>query len=254
MSDNPYAAPGAEPDSAGNHAVAKPSGTDDPFGVAKVVIEDVKANPVGYFLAGLGYFAFVMMAVVVILGALFLSMLPGLVTENEGLLVGGGIIGMAIYVAGILGLSFGIAPLQMASMIRALDAQMRGEGAIGFMSLVDTMRKDAVRIILFYLFYQTTVLVGVIFLYVPGIVAAVLGSFVMPILCLEEDVGIMDAYSRGWEHLKANIGWHFGVWLSMFVALIFLEITLVGLFVLMPVMCAWQVAAYRMALAPEGQA
>ncbi len=252
MSDNPYEAPadGSVAPSPSNESVAADvPQSDDPFGVAKMVLEDLKANPGGYFMSGIGYLLFMTGAVFVVLGAVFLSILPGMMTESEGLMMAGGAVGMLIYMVGILVLSFVVAPLQMASLIRALDTQMKGEGAVGFGSMFNTMRQDAGRIILVYLLYQTTVLVGMLFLYLPGLAAAALGMYVMPIVCLEPEVGIVDAYTRGWNHFKDNLGWHAGVWLSLLVAIVFLEITLVGLLVLMPVMCAWQVAAYRSSMA-----
>lgn len=218
---------------------------DSPLDVASAVWNDFKNHIMGYLMAGLAYLAVTMVVVFFCISALGL-MIPGALMEDEALIAIGGIAGFSIYTIGLFAFSFLGVPLLTASLMRAIDAQARGEGEIGFLSLTSTARENAGYVIIFYLMGQTVVLIGFMLLYIPGFIAAVVVSFAMPIVVLD-GLSPVDALKKSWEHVSANPAWHFGVWASLFAALIVGELTIVGLLVLFPVMVAWQVHAHRIA-------
>jgi len=218
----------------------------DPMDVPRAVWADLTAHPGGYVASGLGYFAFTMLVVVVIIGMLGLAIAPGIALEDETLLVVGAVVGGLAYAGGILLLVLLVVPAQMASMMRVIDGAQRGEARLGLSSLFSHARADLGKVALFYFVNQFLVTLGALFFYVPGLVAAAVGAFAFPMVALE-GASVGDAYRRAWGHFRDHLGWHVGVWALALVAFIVLEITLVGLLVAMPVMCAWQVFAYRAA-------
>lgn len=230
---------------------APPAKLDDPLSVGREVLADLKQRPFAYLMAGLGYFAAVLGVVAVAIVGLGVGMAPGILLEDENLLAIGGIFGFAIYMGAIFGFAFLGFPLMSASLLRSLDAQRAGGPSIGFTSSFSRMRERAVQIVLFYLLSQLAVLVGMLFLYVPGLAAAAIGSFALPIVVFEE-VGAMRALQLGFEHFRRHLSWHVGVWAMLLVAVIVLELTLVGLFVIWPVMVAYQLVAYRQAFGAAG--
>jgi len=245
--------PWASPASDAPALVPAPTGTDasgepstDPVDVPRAVWADMSGNPAGYAAAGVAYLVFAMVAVVVILVLLFGSMAPGLFLGDDTLLALGGAVGFLMYILAILALALVIVPLQMASLVRVIDGAQRGEALLGVGSLFTHARENWLQVCLFYFVNQFLVTFGMLFLYVPGMVAAAVGSFAFPILVLEGTT-VTEAYTRAWEHFKEHLGWHVGVWALALVAFVVLELTLVGLLVIMPVMCAWQVFAYRLA-------
>ncbi len=228
-----------------------PGDLSDPMAVPNLVMADVKAHLGPYVLAGLGYLVATFGFIGVVLAVLFGSMAPGILAEDETLAMVGMGIGFTAYVVGILGFGFVVAPLMNASLLRALDEQRRGGAPIGFTSAFSTMRQGAGRVIGFYLLGQLAVLVGMLFLYIPGIVAAVVTTFALPIVVFE-DVAPVTALQLGWKHLKAHPMWHVPLWLLMFIGIVLLEFSIVGLVLIYPVMVAFQLFAYRVAYGDPG--
>ncbi len=89
-------------------------------------------------------------------------------------------------------------------------------------------------------------MVGVLFFYLPGLVAMALVSFSMPMVVLD-GVGPVEALKRGWAHMREHASWHIPVWLILIVGMVAVQFTLVGIFFLYPLMMAYQLAAYRIA-------
>ena len=202
-------------------------GTDDPLDVARSVWGDFKNHIMGYVMAGISYLVAVLALVFFAMSALLLGV-PGAVLENDALLIGGMVAGFSIYTILIVVFSFFVFPLLNASLIRTLDMQRRGEHQIGFLSLYTHARITPGKIVIFYLMAQTMVLVGMLFLYIPGIIAAIVVTFAMPIVVLQEETSPVEAVQQAFEHMKTNVAWHLGVWLSLFGVLIVSELTLVG--------------------------
>lgn len=223
----------------------------DPVAVARETFAELKEHPGGFLMAGLGYLAATMVLIVVAVGGLGLGMAPGIALEDENLLAIGGIFGFAIYMGSIFGFAFIGYPLMSASLLREIDAQRGGGDTIGFSSSFSRLRERAVQIVLYYLMSQAVVLVGMLFLYVPGLIAAAVSAFAMPIVVFE-DVGAMRALQLGFTHFRRHAAWHIGVWAILLAGVIALEFTIVGVLVIWPVMIAYQLIAYRMAFGSAG--
>jgi len=225
--------------------------SDDPMDVPRAVWADLTANPVPYLLANFGYMMGAMVVTTALLALIGIAMAPGIVTEDETMLIVGLVAGMGVYTLGIFALVFLAVPLWTASMLRTLDRQRQGLGTIGFASSFSDMTHRAGPVIGTYALTQALTFVGIFFFYVPGIMAAAIGSFALPIAVFE-DVGPVEAWTRAWNHAKNHAGWHIAVFALLFVAILVLEFTLVGFIVIWPLICAWQLYAYRLAFGPDG--
>jgi len=218
--------------------------------VVELVVADLKANPIGYFAAGFGYFALVMLVIAVSLAVLGLGMAPGLVLENDTILAIGGGFGMLVYTGGILLFSFVAFPMMNASLIRNLDWKNE-DGSVGLTALVNRTRPGGLRIAGFYMLSQLLILMGSTCLYIPGIIAMALTTFAMPIVVLE-DATFSEALGKGWAHMTKDPAFHFAVWGLLIVAIMMLYVTFVGLFLIFPVLGAWQYYTYRVAFGEDG--
>lgn len=219
--------------------------------VARAVFADLKDHVVGYALAGASYLAATTALVVLAIGLLGLCMAPGIVKEDETLLVVGGLVGMIPYIGLIFAFALIGFPLMSASLLRALEAQRSGDGAIGFGSLYSGNGDRTWPIVWFYLMSQALILVGALFLYVPGMIAFAVTTFAFPIVVLEE-VSPVQALQLGWDHVRRNAAWHLGVWLLLIPAFLALELTVIGLMFIFPVLVAYQLYAYRAAFGAQG--
>jgi uncharacterized membrane protein len=226
-------------------------GSDDPMDVPRAVWADLTAHPVPYLLANLGYMGAIMAFLVVVLAVFALAAAPGIVTEDETVLFVGVMAGFAVYTLSLLALAFVAVPLFTASTLRAIDRQRQGLGTVGVASTFNDMGTRAGAVIGTYALTQALAFVGILFFYVPGLLAMAIGSFALPIAVFE-DVGAIEAWKRAWGHAKNHAAWHIGVFAMLFVAILVLEMSIVGLFFLWPVLCAWQLYAYRLAYGPEG--
>ncbi len=230
-----------------------PSDQLDAMDVPKAVFADLQANPMGYAAMGTTYFVAVLGLIVVALSLLGLGVAPGIYLEDEMVLVVGGMLGFTGYTGFILVFSFIGYPLMNASTLRALRTQMEGGEAAGASALFNTMTTEGKSVVGLHLLGQALILVGVFFLYIPGLVAVMVAGMAMPIHVFEPEVGITEALSRSFEHFKANVVWHISIWALMIPVFILLELTVVGLVFIYPVMVAWQLAAYKQAF-PNGSA
>ncbi len=218
----------------------------DPLDVARAVGRDLVAHPGGYLANGLAYLALTTVEVVLALLPLGLGVAPAALGADEGWIMLGFLIGTPLYVLGIAVLVVLVVPLQMAGTMRALAAQAQGAGRVGAGSLVFGTREGAGRVLGFYASMQAAVFVGSLLLYLPGLLALLLGQIGFPLVVLERRTSVGEAYRLAWGHLREHLGWHIVVWLSALAVLVVLELTLVGVVVAFPVMCAWQVHAYRL--------
>ncbi len=222
-----------------------------PMEVGQLVWADLSSNPVGHFAAGFAYFAAVMLLVLIAVAALGIGLAPGIVMEDETLLVVGGIFGMTVYTVSILLFSFVGFPIMTASLLRNLEDQRLGEGAIGLMSLFDRTSPEGLRIAGFYMLSQLIILVGVLMLYLPGFVAMALTTVAMPIVVLE-GATMKEALNKAWAHMAKEPVFHLGTW-GLFIGVVFaLYFTIIGLLLIFPLMVLWQYYTYKVAFGEEG--
>ena len=226
-------------------------GSTDPMDVPRAVFGDLKEHLFGYLLVSLSYLGFVTVYAVAVVAAAAMLVLPGALTEDDTLAGIGLALGMIVYVGGIFALAFvGVPPL-MASTMRAIDRHRTGGPSVGVFDLFTAMRPNLGRVIGFYLLQNLLIIVGMLFFYIPGLIAAALCSFAFPIVVFE-DVGPSEALSLAFNHMRERGSWHVMVWLLLLVTVIVCELTVVGLLVVWPVMMAWQVFAYRLAFGEAG--
>lgn len=217
----------------------------DPMEVPRGVWALFTGNPVGFFLASVSYMGAMVGMILGIIALVFACMAPGLLLEDDLVLAIGGIIGFSAYALILLVLTFVISPLMNASLIRAIDGELAGDDPIGFGSPFSTLRQSPGRVILFMLLSQALIFAGMLLFYIPGLIAAALSAFALPMVVLDESVDPVEALKRGFAHMQAQTSWHLVVWLGMVLAIVVIEFTVVGLLFLMPLMVAWQVVAYR---------
>lgn len=228
-----------------------PSDLSDPMEVPRRVFEDVRDHLAGYILSGIVMTAVVFAVITGIMVLLFGFMLPGIIMEDETISLIGSLLGMAAYFFGIMGFAFLLMPLMTASMLRAIDAQRAGAQDLGAMAALSTLREDAGRIIGFNLLGVLLTFVGMLFCYVPGLIASALMMFALPMVVFER-VPPVTAYQLGWKHMTQHAGWHVAVWLISMLTVGILSITFVGIIVAYPIMFAFQVFAYRTAYGDQG--
>lgn len=227
----------------------------DPMAVAKALLADLQARPIAYAMCGFGYLAVTFAAIGVILGFLFVGVGIGAASNDETLMVVGGSVGMIGYAGGLFVFTLVGVPLMTASMIRAFDHQLHGGAEIGFSSTFSRMRDDQGRlgrVVGFNLMLQMLILVGILFLYIPGLIVAIVGLLALPIVVLEPDVSPMEAMSLAWGHMRKNAGWHVAVWLIMIGILLVAELSVIGLLFIWPLMVGYQTIAYHKAFGPGG--
>lgn len=219
--------------------------TRNPMDVPTKMFEAFKANIAGWFLAGFAQFGAILAVVFVAVAAMGLGVIPGVVMEDETLLMVGALVGMLVYIVAIFTFSLLVAPLMSAAMIRGLDAERRGEGNIGLTTPFAGITTDAGRVVIFNLIGQAMILCGMLMLYVPGLVAAAVVTFALPIVVLEPETSPMEALGRSWKAITNDPVWHLAQVAVLFAAVIVAELTVVGIFVMMPLLAAHQVYAYR---------
>lgn len=245
--DNPWQGPSSDELPKGPSA----PDTGDPVKVASETLADLFANPVGYFLANLAYFGMLFGVVTFSIAVLGLSVAPGIALEDETLTAVGGIFGFAVYTLAIFAVTLFLHPMMTASLMLAMREQRRGGETIGFSSAYNRMWDRMGPVVRLYLLTQLIVFVGMLFLYIPGLIAAAVGMFAFPIVVFEE-VGAREAFGLAWKHVSRHGSWHLVVWLLLFVLLIAAEFSIIGLFVFWPLMVCYQLIAYEKAFGSAG--
>jgi uncharacterized membrane protein len=225
--------------------------TSDPVAVARESLQDLMNNPMGYLFAGLAYFGMVLGIVAVALLVLGLGLAPGLALENEALTMIGGLVGGSVYTVLIVGTAVFLYPMMTTSLMLAIRDQRSAGAPIGFRSAFDRMWLRVGPVVRLYLLTQLLAMVGMLFLYIPGLVVLAVGMLAFPIAVFE-NVGAVEALQLAWAHAKRHASWHVGVWIILLGLFVVIELTVVGLLVLWPLMVCYQLIAYEKAFGAEG--
>ncbi|MEQ1507270.1 MAG: hypothetical protein ABMB14_33890 [Myxococcota bacterium] len=235
-------------------AAALAPDVSDPMAVARETFADFQRHWAGYLTVGIAYLGVAFGAIAVALVALAVGFVPGMLVDDDAIAAIGAGIGMLLYVGVILVIAFALIPLMTASLIRATADQLDGGPQISAASLFGRVKPNVGRIVGYYALSQLAVMVGVLLLYIPGLIAAAIGIFATPIVALEPETGAVAALSHGFSHARRHPSWHVIVWLVLIAILIGLEFTIVGLVVAWPVMITYQTIAYRKAFGSLGAA
>ena len=220
--------------------------------VVKALWEDISENLVGYLLSGLVAFVALMVLLMPVIGVSVAAFVAGAATEDPLW------VNVGLGIGGILG-SFGalalmaVTALMSASLMRAIDGQRRGEGAVTWSSVFSTFSQDAVRIVLFSVLGTVAISVAFGLCILPAIPVMAVWTFATPIVVLES-AGIATALGIAARHLASNLVWHVVVWLILTLIWMVLQATGIGGLFWMPILVGYQVFAYRTAFGEGGAA
>jgi hypothetical protein len=219
---------------------------------ANEVTKDFGSFIMGGLVPGLvlmfGSFALVF----VVYGLAFLGAIPGLSANDDDLAGMGAVAGLfGGMLIGIPGLTLVITPL-WGSMYRAVWALLlRGE-RLTVSSGWSTFGQDLIPQYVYVLLSGTIIFVGLLFCYVPGIIAQAMLCFAYPAIVIHR-MGVGRAIQWSFANTLAHPGWHLGVWaVGLGISLILPNLPIVGYMLMFTVYPLFQLQAYR-AAAGDGE-
>jgi uncharacterized membrane protein len=232
----------------GSPAALPATGTPPAVGdLFKQLTDDVQAHFMSYLTAGFGYFAGLFGLVMLLLVLSFSGAIPGIVMQDETVAtIGFDLTLLVVYFPGIMVVTLVLVPLMNASLMRALQTQLDGDGMpMGMNAAYSTLRQDMGSVILAQLLLSLVVSIGLLFCYIPGIVLAVALGWAIPLVVLRR-VAPVDALKASWAVFSANAAWHVVfVLVTIAIALVCELIPIVGIMVLYPVVFMFQLLAFR---------
>ena len=226
----------------------------DPLAAAKGTAAHLRDHPIAYLSAGLSATALILAITVGSSAILFAAMAPGIYQQDEMLVVIGSAVGSGIHTLVLTASLLIILPPLQASLIREAAVAFDGEGEMGLMSPFRRAR-DAdgriQRVVVLYALINLGAAVGMLLLFVPGLIVAGVGAMAFPIVVFEE-VGPIEALKRAWDHAKRHAAWHVVQWLVMYALVSLVQLTVVGIVVMLPLMSTYQALVYREAFGTRG--
>ena len=181
--------------------------------------EDYQEHLSGYMLAGAGVVLVMvplsLLSVFGLLAALVLGMAPGLITDDELLTVVGSIGGYGLGLTGLILLNVVVfAPMQ-ASVGRAIADRIAEHHTLDIGAAFSTWSTDIGKVIGAHLFVSLLVMLGMVFCYVPGLVAAVMLGFVVPAVIVHR-LSPVAAVRLSIRHASEHLAWHLGYFVVCF--------------------------------------
>jgi hypothetical protein len=170
---------------------------------------------------------------------------PGIVAEDEDLMMLGGGIAMVVgTLAIVVGFTALIAPMQ-ASLYRAVWAYLETGEKMTIGSAFSTARQDLARVIVYQFVMLGLIGTGALFCYVPGLFVAAALAFAGPAIYIHR-LGIAEAISLSVGHLQRHPTWHFIYFLwSTLVVIVLQYIPFIGGMLLFSVHPYFVLMAYR---------
>jgi len=218
-------------------------------------MEDFTTHFVGYLLAGLVPYgvAFVvsLSLVVVLYGMVGLGAVPGIMAEDETLLIGGAAIGaIAGSLTMFLAMTAVVSPLHV-SLLRSMHEHHRSGADLDIRASMRHARRLGPRAFGVMLATGTLTGTGALFCLFPGVLASLFLVFALPAVALSE-LSPMAALGRSASHVRGNIQWHLGIWgLVVVVAIGGQGVPLIGPLLAVPFTYAFLARAYSAAF-PNG--
>lgn len=270
MSDTPFVPPADDALEPGGSRVPEPVPADQLPSAVDIVSDSFKVfmDDIGPFaLAGLGVFVAAIVAVVVVMTLAFGCMFAGFfgsmaiatggaATGSDGAAAAGGLVsGLGILVTYlgslllmVVGIAVTTAPLN-GSLLRAMDAHLRGGRKVGFGSAFETAFQQPVKDILSTIGLSAAIFVGILVFYVGALFSVFFFSW-WPTYVMVDGAGVGEGAGKAFSHAKDNLGWHLGVFgLGLAIGLVANYIPVVG-----PMFAAvYHLKAYRAAY-PAGTA
>lgn len=222
------------------------SSLPSPIDLVQKSFEALMANPVGFLLSGL---AVTLVAIALSTGLLVVWIGSAVVvlpvfaaTGSEALSTLGLLLVGLVGVASLLVVMALPAPVY-ASLLRTFDVD--GPGAVQFGAAFSRVQPDVGRVVVASLAFGGLTVLGMMFCFLPGLLATFALHFVLPAVALDR-MGFVDAARRSWEHVTMRPGWALGVWaIYMLVVGILSQIPLIGAMIAIPLAFDFHVRAYR---------
>ena len=175
--------------------------------------EDFQTHASGYLLAGFGYALVLiplsMASVPAILGAAMAGAVPGAMRDDELLMSVGALVGYLIGIALMIAVLAVVGPPLQASVGSAVLRRITEQTDLAFGDAFATWRTDMGKVIGTYLLQSFMVGMGILFCYVPGILAAILIGFAMPAVIVHR-LSPVEAMRLSVGHVMAHPTWHLG--------------------------------------------
>lgn len=213
------------------------------------VFEDLRDNFVDRLLSGVGFMLVLIPMVFVGMGALYAPVMAGMflgvAAEDEALTMAGMVVGLVVgFALMILCVTLPILPMY-ASMGRAVNRQLVEGGDLGFAAPFDTITEDVGKVLGTSLITAVTVLVGMLFCYLPGLVAAFALGFALPAVIVDR-LSPVEACKRSVEHVMAEPVWHLGFYVvTMGISMVVSYVPVIGFALVYPILLGFQIRAYR---------
>lgn len=202
-----------------------------------------------YFLGGLGIglvtLPLTFVAVFLLYGGMFGGMVPGIMMEDEDIMLGGMVGGMLLgLLAMVAMLVVVLAPLQ-ASLARAMVAHFDGEEDLSLGAPFSTATEGLPNLLTFTVVHTVVGFVLTLFCYLPGIVWYALTDFAWCRVVLDGESAV-EALGNAIAHVREHPVWHLTYFVILVAAaLIVSYIPLIGTFLAPSVTIGWRVYAYR---------
>ena len=212
------------------------------------VFEDFRDHFADRLISGVGFLLVMIPLVTVAIFALYvpmgLGMMVGVVLEDELITVIGSLLGM---MAGVLlmmlMITVPIMPMY-ASLGRAVLRNMDDGSDLGFTAPFETATQDVGKILVTSAIVMGMVFAGMMFCYLPGLVAALATGFALPAVIVHQ-LSPSEAIKRSVDHVMAQPVWHLGFFaVSMGISMVLSQIPLLGLALVYPFLLSFQLRAY----------
>ena len=211
-------------------------------------LNDLVANFVDYFLAGLGLFLPVFVVTLgLVLGALVLGFVPmvlGTAFDQPEL---GSLFGMiamfvAIFAAVFLATA-AVAPLQ-ASLGRAMLARIETGERLTIASAYNRSMVDVFPVFGLTFAQLALTMLGVMMCYLPGLIVGVALTFALPAMIVHR-LGPFEAIGRSLKHTMANPLWHLGFFgLGFVILFVGQQVPLIGPVLSLPFWLGYTLRGY----------
>lgn len=208
--------------------------------VVNAVAADLQANLGGYALVGVAYHALLVPAALIGMTFLALGLAPGVINDDEQLLIAGyavGVLGFVVILAGVT------IPLQ-AGLYRTMWANVIDGEPLTFGAILANAPRDLPRVYAVEILLAFLVLLGVPFCYVGAIAVGIVTQFAFPAVIVHE-LGPLAAIGQSFRFVRSNPGFSAGYFAVGLVAgLIMGNIPLSGI-VILPALVSFQLRCYR---------
>jgi hypothetical protein len=238
------------------------AGTDPDAGLPNVLdlvattVAEVQKDPMGFIVAGLipglSIIGLTFVAVFGVYGIGFLGALPGIMADDEDLAALGGVSALLLAMMLLILVIVAVTTPIWASMYRAVWALLvRGEKlTIG--APFSTIGQDLVPLLTYTLLSAAIVSAGVMFCYLPGILAQGMLMFAWPAIVVHR-MPVGRAIQWSVSHAMTHPGWHLGLWaVSFAMSLVLPYFPIVGYMLLFTIHPLFVLLAYR-ACAGDGE-